>query len=54
MDFLCLMSRYRNMGHPMNAVMTPTGRNVGAIMTLEMRSDTIRSTAPKTAEAGIK
>ena len=42
------------MGHPMNAVMTPTGRNVGAMMTLDMRSDTIRSTAPNAADAGIR
>ena len=54
MDFLCLMSRYRNIGHPMNAVMTPTGRKVGAMITLEIRSDTISNTAPKAADAGIR
>lgn len=54
MVFLCLMRRYRNNGHPMNAVMTPTGRKVGAIMTLDTRSDTISRTAPNAADAGIR
>ena len=43
-----------NNGQPMNAVITPTGRNVGAIMTLDTRSATINNTAPKAADAGIR
>ena len=51
MLFLCFINKYMNNGQPMNAVITPTGRNVGAIMTLDTRSATINNTAPKAADA---
>lgn len=38
----------------MNAVITPTGKNVGAMITLDIKSAIISNTAPKAADAGIR